>query len=96
MRSTGAGSEFDQIKRRVVEVLRDGAQNELSPWLEKVDRQPLWRFTTALPEDAASRTRELQKLRRASHSMLLRLGTPGAVQLDLFDLLEEDGTDDDH
>ena len=89
MRSTGAGSEFDQIKRRVVEVLRDAGQNGMSQWLERVERQQVWRLTGALPEDAASRTRELQKLRRAAHDLLVRLGTPGGIQLELFDALDD-------
>jgi hypothetical protein len=88
MQPTGSKAEWQGIKKRVTELLTDAAKAELSPWLERIPQQPMWRFKSAFPADQATRTRELKNLQQATLALIERLGGVAGVQLDLFDRLE--------
>ncbi|HEX7671527.1 MAG TPA: hypothetical protein VF395_18165 [Polyangiaceae bacterium] len=86
MESTGSGSELAEIVSRAKGVLERLATGELAEWMERIQKQPQWRFRKALPADA-TRTRELQRLQRAAEKYLEALGTGRAVQLELLDVI---------
>lgn len=90
MASTGSGSELSGIVNRVKTVLEKLGSGEFAEWLERIPKQPQWSFRKALPADA-TRTREYQRLLRASERYLDAVGSGKAVQLDLLELLSEEG-----
>ena len=89
MTSTGSKSEIGELRNRVADVLKDATANELADWLERVPKQPVWRFKKSLSGDQATKTRELQSLRRIGKEFIERL-VGGQTQLNLLDLLEKD------
>ncbi len=82
MRATGSGSELPRLLDTAAKVIRDLAVAELNEWLDPIPGQRAWRFRRALPTDA-TRTRELQKLRRVGERYLEHVGSRTGVQLDL-------------
>lgn len=89
MQSTGSKSEWKEIRKKVAELLNDAAKGELSPWLARIPGQPMWNFKSAFPVDQTTRTRELKNLQRNTQTLITRLGGGPAIQLDLFDELEQ-------
>ena len=86
MVSTGSGSELAGVVNRVKTVLEKLATGEFAEWLDRIPKQPQWRFRKALPFDS-TRTRELQRIQRAAEKYLEATGSGRAVQLELPDLV---------
>jgi hypothetical protein len=76
MQSTGSKSEWQGLKKRVVDLLNEAARNELEPWLTRIPSQPTWAFRSALPLDSATRMREWKELQKATQLLTERLGGP--------------------
>lgn len=86
MQSTGAPTEFSQLRGRVSKVLHDAARHELRPWIERVKKDRVWRFRSALSGVRSKKTRELKALQKAATKLFERLGSPepDEIQLALF------------
>jgi len=83
--STGSGSERPALLKRVKTTLERLATAELAEWIERVPKQPTYRFKQDLALDPARRTRDLQRLRAATARYLGSQQQPGTpVQLPLL------------
>jgi hypothetical protein len=84
MQPTGSGSELNDLRQRIRDVLRKAVDVELSDVLECLPTNPVqWQFLVSLPADQKGKTRTLQSLQKKASELVERLGG-GASQLELF------------